>query len=152
MHTCVNSNVKMYFDTDLSFTNISIIQKKTNIILLYKIREEIFRSQISVCVNVQLYAYTGIFKARKQVETFRKKKKSPLFFLQEKDSWYLEYYSQFGVLSKSKTSINWSKFDSGPPVCWGSCSIYTVNRDWGYCSCSAWRKKKNSFFGVFRET
>lgn len=74
MHTCVNSNVNKYFYTDLSFTNISIIQKKPNIILLYKIREEIFRSQISVYVNVQLCAYTGIFKAREQVETFRKKK------------------------------------------------------------------------------
>ena len=132
----------------LTYLSLTLIQKKPSIILLYKIREEIFRSRIFVCVNcMRTQAYS---KEGNQWTPSENKKKNPFFFLQEKDSWYLENCIQFGLPSKSEMSINWSEFDRGTLVWSGNSSTCIVKRDWGYCSCSAWEKKK--LFGGSRET
>lgn len=86
----------------MSFSNTSIIQNKPNSVLVCKIREGMFRSRISVCVNMQMYVCTGMLKGEKQVETFRKKNKSLFFFSRRKiPGMCVEYCIQFWVPSKS---------------------------------------------------
>lgn len=148
MHTCVNSSIKMCIFI-LVCLSLTYNPKKAKYFIIQNQGRDIYAQNIRMCEH----ATVGTQACSKEGNKWRPSRKNIFpFFLQEKDSWFPETQNciQFWVPSKRQTYITWSEFDRRPLVWSGNCSICTVKRDWGYCSCSAWKKK--CFFGGFRET